>query len=328
MPGRKSYAGGAARTTLNGSISNSATTIVVISGTGYPTGGTYPFVITIDRGTVSEEKVLVQSRSGNTLTVAASGRGYDSTTAVSHADSAYVEHTLDADTISEANLHVNDDTRDDHSQYLNTTRHDVTARHGASVVDHGSVGGLSDNDHPQYLLAGDFDKAAVDALAIDAATLDGIDSTGFATVGHTHAFATDTSVAEIIETATGVGIANTNTTIETFSMTLPGGWTSMAVSIEGYATVASALAGDLVRGKLWIDSPSAGTPINTHAALWSLDDSAHPTLGYYVAVPISALVTGLTATTNALLRGIITRGNSSDASVVERYIKLVKHRLS
>jgi len=39
---------------------------------------------------------------------------------------------------------------DDHTQYLNNTRHDTTARHGSSVVDHGSIGGLGDDDHTQY----------------------------------------------------------------------------------------------------------------------------------------------------------------------------------
>jgi hypothetical protein len=41
---------------------------------------------------------------------------------------------------------------DDHPQYLTTERHDTTIRHGATVVDHGSIGGLGDDDHPQYLL--------------------------------------------------------------------------------------------------------------------------------------------------------------------------------
>lgn len=39
---------------------------------------------------------------------------------------------------------------DTHAQYLNETRHDITARHGSSVVDHGSIGGLADDDHPAY----------------------------------------------------------------------------------------------------------------------------------------------------------------------------------
>jgi hypothetical protein len=34
--------------------------------------------------------------------------------------------------------------------YLTNTLHDTTTRHGSSVVDHGSIGGLTDNDHPQY----------------------------------------------------------------------------------------------------------------------------------------------------------------------------------
>jgi len=42
-------------------------------------------------------------------------------------------------------------SNDDHTQYLTTGRHDTTARHGSSVVDHGSIGGLGDDDHTQYL---------------------------------------------------------------------------------------------------------------------------------------------------------------------------------
>lgn len=44
---------------------------------------------------------------------------------------------------------------DDHSQYLNTTRHDTTTRHTLGTVvphdDHGSLSGLEDDDHTQYL---------------------------------------------------------------------------------------------------------------------------------------------------------------------------------
>lgn len=41
---------------------------------------------------------------------------------------------------------------DPHTQYLNVAKHDTTARHGSNVVDHGSVGGLGDDDHTQYVL--------------------------------------------------------------------------------------------------------------------------------------------------------------------------------
>jgi hypothetical protein len=39
---------------------------------------------------------------------------------------------------------------DDHTQYLNNARHDVTARHGTASVDHGQIAGLGDDDHAQY----------------------------------------------------------------------------------------------------------------------------------------------------------------------------------
>jgi len=49
---------------------------------------------------------------------------------------------------------------------------------GSGVTDHGALTGLSDNDHPQYLLT--------TGKAADSDKLDGIDSTGFATAGHDH----------------------------------------------------------------------------------------------------------------------------------------------
>ena len=71
---------------------------------------------------------------------------------------------------------------DDHSQYLNNTRHDTTTRHSLGTVvahdDHGALSGLSDNDHPQYLLT--------TGKAADSDKLDGIDSTGFAAASHDH----------------------------------------------------------------------------------------------------------------------------------------------
>lgn len=56
---------------------------------------------------------------------------------------------------------------DNHTQYLNNTRHDVTARHTLGTVvphdDHGLLSGLADDDHPQYYNAARL-PAAVDAL--------------------------------------------------------------------------------------------------------------------------------------------------------------------
>jgi hypothetical protein len=116
----REYAGGAKRTTLAAAITAASTTITVTDATGYPTGATGPFAIALDVGLAGEEKVLIASRSGNTLTVASGGRGYDNTSAAAHA-SATVDHVITAVDVREANGHVNDTTGDPHPQYLTAT---------------------------------------------------------------------------------------------------------------------------------------------------------------------------------------------------------------
>jgi len=103
---RKEYAGAAADTTLSTGINNADTTITVAAAAGWPTGAAGPFAIVIDAGTASEEKVLIASRTTTTLTVASSGRGYDSTTATSHSSGATVKHCLTAVDFDEANYWV------------------------------------------------------------------------------------------------------------------------------------------------------------------------------------------------------------------------------
>lgn len=96
----KDYMGNAVGTTLDGGISSGTTVFAVVSGTGLPTGSSGPFVVTIDRlGT--EEKVLVASRSGNTLTV--QQRGYDGTAAVAHLTGVTLDHCFDAHSAKQAN---------------------------------------------------------------------------------------------------------------------------------------------------------------------------------------------------------------------------------
>jgi len=97
---RREFSGGVLRTTLSSSINKSVTSISVVDGTTFPTGEN-PFVIVIDRGVSSEEKILVSSRSGNTFTV--SSRGFDGSTANSHTSGAFVDHVLDAVAIQDMN---------------------------------------------------------------------------------------------------------------------------------------------------------------------------------------------------------------------------------
>src|SRR5258708_3739087 len=113
--GYQEFSGNAVKATLTSSITASDASLVLSSVSGWPTGAAHPFVITIARGQADEEKVLVGSRTGSTLNV--SQRGFDGTTAVAHTAGVDVEHTISAVVIGEANAHVNDPTRDDHSQY-------------------------------------------------------------------------------------------------------------------------------------------------------------------------------------------------------------------
>ena len=113
---RRQYAGGAKPTTLALSLGGS-TADLTISGTdfsNYPDGSVGPFYIVIDRNTVSEEKILCVSRSGNTISVYNSGltngRGSDGTSITSHNPGATVEHVFTATDADEANGHVNSTT--------------------------------------------------------------------------------------------------------------------------------------------------------------------------------------------------------------------------
>jgi hypothetical protein len=104
MP-RRQYVGGAVATKLNGPITNATTAIAVLDASTYPSGAT-AFVIAIDRGLATEEKVLCV-RTGGSNTLTATTRGFDGTSAVAHVDAAVVEHVLDAATIDEVNLFAN-----------------------------------------------------------------------------------------------------------------------------------------------------------------------------------------------------------------------------
>jgi hypothetical protein len=117
---RKQFGGAAVATTLSSGISDVATTIPIVASGGWPGAGD-PFVVTIDRDTATEEKVLV-TRSGLTLT--ATTRGYDGTSAVAHSSGATIEHTLDAATVDQANRYVN----------LQGTKGDLVVHNGTNPV--------------------------------------------------------------------------------------------------------------------------------------------------------------------------------------------------
>lgn len=108
---RKGFAGAAVPTTLSGSSMTAGApttggTFTITSATGW-TFTAMPFVVVLDRGQPTEEKILCSNISGSTLTVQT--RGYDGTTAAAHTTgTSTVLHVLDSITVDEANDHAND----------------------------------------------------------------------------------------------------------------------------------------------------------------------------------------------------------------------------
>ena len=114
-----SFSGKAIATTLTADVSNVATSFTVVSAStwtetvgshvGQPLGTSGNFVVTLDYGQSTEEKVLCSAIAGSgpyTITVAQ--RGYDGTSAVGHyyASGYPVVHTYSADVPQQANLGV------------------------------------------------------------------------------------------------------------------------------------------------------------------------------------------------------------------------------
>ena len=110
---RRSYAGAAKPAALTAALNGSAADIVITCNdlSNYPTGASGPFYVVVDRGKVTEEKILCESRSGNVLNVydtgLANGRGADQTTVTPHQIGAELEHIFTATDADEANAHVN-----------------------------------------------------------------------------------------------------------------------------------------------------------------------------------------------------------------------------
>lgn len=161
---RRQFAGGAKPTTLAANLGGS-TADLSITGTSfanYPDGSVGPFYIVIDRGQVSEEKILCASRSGNVITVyntGTSGRGNDGTSVIAHSAGAIVEHVFTAVDADEANSHVNNVT----SAHGLTIANVVTAS-GALTLTNKTISGSSNT-------LSNIAQASVTSLTTDLATL-------------------------------------------------------------------------------------------------------------------------------------------------------------
>ena len=119
---RLEHLGAAPATGLASGCAAGDLTLTLLSGTGYPTGaGGKLFVISLDPGTPQEEHVLCSARSGVTVTVnntGLGGRGFDNTTAASHASgTTNVEHVAAAIELDDMNRHIYTTSDNDHTQY-------------------------------------------------------------------------------------------------------------------------------------------------------------------------------------------------------------------
>lgn len=116
----KDFEGGAEKTTLAAAMTGVATSFSVVDGSSYPSG-TNPFVVVVDRGLATEEKILISGRVINSFSVLE--RAYDGSSAQSHALGATVEHCIDAFTVEQANRLAN----------LQTTKGDLIAHDGTTT---------------------------------------------------------------------------------------------------------------------------------------------------------------------------------------------------
>jgi hypothetical protein len=102
---RFQHSGGAAPTTISGQMTDvTLDPFDIEQVVGWPDGSVGPFFVVIDRGLLTEEKLLIASRVGNRLTILE--RGADGTPQQPHADGAVIEHVFSAREADEANAHV------------------------------------------------------------------------------------------------------------------------------------------------------------------------------------------------------------------------------
>lgn len=141
---RRSYSGTAVTTTPSANFTSGATSFTITDATGYPDGSTGPFFVEVD-----SEVIKITGRTGTTLnvqTVPVAGRGWDGTAAASHTTSSVVNHVFTKTDADEANEHYSSVAVDHHTQYLTPARHDLVARHPASVLPLGSPGNSAPGD--------------------------------------------------------------------------------------------------------------------------------------------------------------------------------------
>lgn len=117
---------------LSSDVDDAAIVWPVPTTAGYPSA---PFTLTAERGTSNEEVALCTVKGPTSFTVT---RAYDGTVAVAHASTAPIEHAVAAIDYREANFHINDQSHDQHTQYLRksllTAKGDLYVATGSGII--------------------------------------------------------------------------------------------------------------------------------------------------------------------------------------------------
>jgi hypothetical protein len=158
----KNFSNIAVNTELSSGIGASDTALTVDDASGWPAA---PFALVIDPGETSEELILVGAKASNTFSTLT--RGYGGTSASIHTASAVVKHVITAGDMSA--LYTHDHSGDyaavDHSDLDGIDEDDAHPQYllidDIGSVEHHSLHGLGDDDHPQYLKASVFKASQV-----------------------------------------------------------------------------------------------------------------------------------------------------------------------
>jgi len=273
---RREYVGGAAQTTITAGINASDTSISITSSSGWPTGATGPWVVAIDPGLSTEEKVLIQSRSGTTLTVAGSGRGYDNTSAVSHSAAAVIYPVFPAIEANELNEHAS----------KSTTVHGVTG----SVVGTTDTQTLSGKTLTSPTINGATVTGTVAGGTFTGSTLTAPTMADFTNAAHDHGDADDggaTAHEALTAThgATGAVVGTTNTQTLTNK------------TING-ATLSGTLAGGTFTGST-LTAPTMADFTNAAHDHGDADDGGPLALGALSALQLFARKTATESVTSS-----------------------------
>lgn len=160
---RRKYKGNATPATISAGLSAGATSATISANTGWPTSG--PFYCVVDPGTSSEEKILVGSISGTSISSIT--RGVDDTSDVNHASGCTIYPVFTAVDADEANELTATYSAQGHLVYqgastftglaIGTAAHVLKVNSGATAPEWGQVAtaGIADDAVTSAKIAAD-----------------------------------------------------------------------------------------------------------------------------------------------------------------------------